>query len=129
MITYNSLISISFFVVGIIHSLPILGAANNQTLEKLYGLPIEDANLSLLLRHRAILFACVSLVFYYAALDSKYRVIGFWVGYISILSFILFYFQNKDVNANLKRVFLMDTIALVFLILGTLLYLFSSERN
>ena len=43
-------------VVGVIHLLPPAGVLGKAQLETLYGVPLQDANLVILMRHRAVLF-------------------------------------------------------------------------
>ncbi|WP_135355000.1 phosphopantetheine adenylyltransferase [Leptospira ryugenii] len=118
MIPKDILISLSFIITGIIHALPVYGAIGNQALEKLYGLPIQDPNLLILLRHRAILFGIVSCVCFLAAFEPNYRNLGFLIGYISVLSFLWMVWQSNGTNEKIQRVFAMDIVALLSLVVG-----------
>lgn len=42
-------------LVGLVNLLPVSGALSKGRLESLYGIAIEDTNLEVLMRHRALL--------------------------------------------------------------------------
>jgi hypothetical protein len=46
-------------LVGLMNLLPVSGALSSSRLQGLYGVVLRDANLSILLRHRAVLFGVV----------------------------------------------------------------------
>jgi hypothetical protein len=54
-------------VVGVIHLLPLTGVMGSARLVSLYGVPIEDPNVEILMRHRALLFSLLGGFMIYAA--------------------------------------------------------------
>jgi hypothetical protein len=44
---------------GVVNLLPAIGAFSAERLQSLYGVVIDDPNLGILMRHRAVLFAIV----------------------------------------------------------------------
>ena len=47
-------------LVAAIHALPIMGVFAASKLAQLYGITVQDPNLELLLRHRAVLFGLLA---------------------------------------------------------------------
>ncbi len=105
-------------LVGIIHLLPLAGVLGGEHLEKLYGLSISDPNLTILLRHRAVLFGLLGLFLVFASFRPQFQGAAFIAGFISVVSFLLLAWSVGSYNAQLARVFTADLVALVCLIVG-----------
>lgn len=119
----NLIISISLMIVAIIHILPLFGAQGNNALNKMYGLVIEESNLSILMRHRAILFGIVAMILIYAIFFPMYRPMAILIGFVSVISFLILAWSVGGINDPLKRVVIADLIALISLIIATSAYL------
>lgn len=119
----NLIISISLMIVAIIHILPLFGAQGNNALNKIYGLVIEESNLSILMRHRAILFGIVAMILIYAIFFPMYRPMAILIGFVSVISFLILAWSVGGINDPLKRVVIADLIALISLIIATSAYL------
>lgn len=91
--------------------LPVSGAWSAARLEVLYGVAVEDPNLLILLRHRAILFGIVGGLLVAAALHPPLRPIGSIVGLVSMVSFIGVAWLVGGTNAELQRVVIVDWVA------------------
>lgn len=57
----------SLLLAAVFHLLPAVGALGSQRLASLYGVPVEDPALLLLMRHRALLFAVIGVALVFAA--------------------------------------------------------------
>ncbi|MCG9875287.1 MAG: hypothetical protein MH321_10940 [Leptospiraceae bacterium] len=125
----NLIISISLMIVAIIHILPLFGALGNSALNKMYGLVIEEPNLSILMRHRAILFGIVAMILIYAIIFPMYRPLSILIGFISVISFLILAWSVGGINEPLKRVVIADLIALISLIIATSAYLMQLYQN
>jgi len=119
----NLIISISLMIVAIIHILPLFGAQGNNALNKMYGLVIEESNISILMRHRAILFGIVAMILIYAIFFPMYRPMAILIGFVSVISFLILAWSVGGINDPLKRVVIADLIALISLIIATSAYL------
>ena len=53
------LVPLFFAIAAVINLIPIVGALSSSQLESLYGFPIADANLEIVLRHRGVTIALV----------------------------------------------------------------------
>jgi hypothetical protein len=115
--------------VGIIHLIPITGVAGVERLRSLYGIGIDDRNLSILLRHRAVLFGLLGLFLVYAAFKPPLQFPALVAGAVSVASFLLLAYSTGGFNEELKRVVVADIIAAVGLAIGFLVYIFLKSRS
>ncbi len=81
----QKLITGLLIVVGIIHLLPVTGALGSERLSALYGLSFQESNISILMRHRALLFGLLGSFLIYAAFKPTFQPIAFIAGFISAL--------------------------------------------
>jgi hypothetical protein len=107
-----------FILVGIVNFLPVLGVLGAARLETLYGLPITQDDLLLLLRHRATLFGLLGAFIIASAFRDSWRNLAAAAGLLSMLSFILLALPLSAHGAELQRVFWIDVIACVLLAFG-----------
>ena len=114
------LVSAMLMIVGVIHLLSLSGVLGRARLVSLYGVPIEDPNLEILMRHRAVLFGLLGVFIIYAALKPPFQLIGLLAGLISVVSFIVLAWSVGGYNAQLTTVFRADVIALACLVIGIL---------
>jgi hypothetical protein len=110
-------------LVAAIHALPLLGVLGAARLSQLYGIPVQDANLELLLRHRAVLFGLLAAFLAYAALRPDLHRLGLIAGLISVASFLVLAPPAAALNAAITTVVRVDGLALVLLVLGAAVHL------
>lgn len=111
-------ISAMLVVVAVIHLLPLSGVLGSERLAVLYGLAINDPNLAILMRHRAVLFGLLGLFFLFAAFSPAFQTVAFLAGFVSVVSFLWLAWSVGGYNAQVARVFMADIVALVCLIIG-----------
>ena len=114
------LVSTMLIVVGVIHLLPLTGVLGGARLVSLYGVPINDPNLEILMRHRAVLFGLLGAFLIYAAFKPPFQGIAILAGLISVVSFMILAWSVGGYNAQLVTVFNADVIALVCLSIGVI---------
>ena len=83
--------------------------------------PVDDPNLLILLRHRAVLFAIVGGLLVASAVHTPLRPTGYAVGLVSMLSFVLIAGLAGRPNAELRRVVVVDLVASAALLSAALL--------
>lgn len=110
--------SVTLFVVGFIHLLPLSGVFGQSQLQSLYGVAFGDPNAIILMRHRAVLFGLVGLFLVYAAFRSVFQHVAFAGGLVSVVSFLWLAGGTAGRNASLGRVMMVDWFALGLLIIG-----------
>lgn len=112
------LVSSTLIVVGVIHLLPGIGLLGSARLTALYGLPFDDPDLVVLMRHRAVLFALLGALLVIAAFRPSLQPAAFVAGFVSVASFMLLAWAEGPVNAALARVVRVDIAALACLVVG-----------
>ena len=116
------LVSASLVVAGIIHLLPLSGAMSAERLATLYGLDFSEPNLSILMRHRAVLFGMFGAFLVLAAFKPSLQAIAFVAAFVSVLSFLLLAWSSGGYNTLVGRVVTADLVALVALVIGAAAY-------
>jgi len=119
------LVSAMLLLVAVIHLLPLSGVLGAERLAALYGLPFDEPNLAILMRHRAVLFGLLGLFLVYAAFQPTLQALAFVAAFASVGSFLWLAGSASGVNPQLGRVVTADWVALVCLAVGgaALLYL------
>ena len=103
-------------VVGVIHLLPLPGVLGSARLAALYGLPFDEPNLGLLMRHRAVLFGLLGACLLCAAFRPAWHTWALVGAAVSVLSFLtLAWSAGGALNAQVQRVVIADLVALVCL--------------
>jgi hypothetical protein len=116
------LISAMLIVVAIIHLLPLSGVLGSERLSALYGIRIDEPNLAILMRHRAVLFGLLGVFMLYATFRPAFQLAAFVAGFVSVVSFLFLAWSVGGYNAQVSRVFIADIVALVCLIVGAAAY-------
>jgi hypothetical protein len=114
------LVSATLLVVGVIHLLPLSGVLGGARLVSLYGVPIGDPNMEILMRHRAVLFGLLGAFLIYAAVKPPLQGIALLAGLISVASFMILAWSVGGFNAQLATVFKADVVALGCLAIGVI---------
>lgn len=116
---------ICLFIAGIINFVPSILSIIPDKIESSYGVRLDDSNLELLLRHRAVLFGIVGGIMIYSSFTKRYYSLALLIGFISMISFlILFMIVDGEINSELNKVLKADIVGLIFLITGGGIYKF-----
>ncbi|HEY0846267.1 MAG TPA: phosphopantetheine adenylyltransferase [Noviherbaspirillum sp.] len=114
-------LTVSLIAAAIIHLLPLAGVTSSKALTALYGLPFEESNLQILMRHRAVLFGILGGLLFYAAFFPWLQGVAILAGLLSAGAFLWIAFEVGGYNAMLNRVVLADVVAFCFLLLAAVL--------
>ena len=106
---------------GIVNLLPAIGAFSAERLQSLYGVVIEDPNLAILMRHRAVLFAIVGALLVASAFHPALRPVAFAAGFVSMGSFVALALLVGYYNLALRRIVWVDVIASLGLVIAAIL--------
>ena len=111
-------VTVALVIVAIIHLLPLPGVLGARRLETLYGIPVAEPNLEILMRHRAVLFGLLGGFILAAAFLPHLQPSAFVLGFASVLSFLWLVRATAGYNARVARVFAADVVALFSLVVG-----------
>ena len=112
----QTLTKILFLIAAVVNLIPVSGVISAHNLETLYGVTVEDPNLIILMRHRAILFGMVGVLLAASAFRLSLRPLALAAGLISMLSFVVINYLVGDYNEQLERGILIDLVASALLI-------------
>ncbi len=119
----SHLLRAGLLVAALIHLLPVLGVLGAGRLQGLYGIPVEGADLEILLRHRAVLFGLLGAFLALSAFRAELHALGLVAGWVSVLAFLALAWSTPGYNAALSRVVQADVVALAALCVATAAWL------
>jgi hypothetical protein len=122
------LIALGLGIGALIHLMPLLGLSGSEGLQRLYGLSLDDPDLILLLRHRAVLFGLLSIGLLGAIRIRAWRGPMLGAGLISALSFLGLAGDLAEHGEAIRRIFLGDVVAIVGWLLAAGLHLHERWR-
>ena len=114
-------------LVGAVNALPLAGVLGADKLTLLYGLSFEDGNLSILMRHRAVLFGLIGSFIILSAFKPALRSYAIGAGFVSMLSFVLLAITAGDYSAYVRKIVLVDIAASIALAVALALHLTRSN--
>lgn len=122
------LIAAALLALGLIHLLPAIGLLSAARVAGLYGIAVDEPNLELLMRHRAVLFAWLGGFCVAAAFQPRWQGAALLAAGISVLSFLVLTWSIGGLNAALLRVVRVDAVAAVLLAIGAGAWLWQASR-
>ena len=122
------IVSGALLVVALIHFLPLRGVLGPEHLAALYGVPIDGANLEILMRHRAALFGLLGALLVYAAFKPSLQPMAILAGLISVVSFIVLAWGVGGYSQPIATVVIADVVALACLLVAIGLRAYGSKR-
>jgi len=120
-------IKILLLLAGLMNFIPVAGVLGPGRLRALYGVPMEEPNLIILMRHRALLFGLVGAFMMVAAFCPDLQVLAIVAGLVSMLGFVVLARATGGANAQLRKVVWVDIVASAGLIIALVLHL-AGER-
>lgn len=124
----KNVVTVALLIVGTIHLLPLAGVIGSARLTSLYGLPFDEPNLLILMRHRAVLFGLLGGFFVYAAFKRVIQPLAFLAGFVSVISFLWLAASSGGYNEEVGVVFVADLVALVALTIGAAVFLLRRDK-
>ena len=117
---------VCLFISGVINILPALLAFLPGKISNSYGIDLVNENYELLIRHRAVLFGIIGGIMIFSAIFKKYYDLSVVIGLVSMTSFVILYFMIGNINIELNKVFKIDCIGILVLLIGYIALKFNS---
>ncbi len=108
-------------LAGAINLAPVTGVFGAERLRALYGIEVANAEIAILLRHRALLFGVVGGLLVAAAFRGELRGAAIAAGLASMLGFVAIARLEGGVRGPLARVAAADWLGSAALVLAALL--------
>lgn len=112
------LIKATLIVVGLVNLAPLVGVLSQSQLFRLYGVAIENQDLLVMMRHRAVLLGLVGATLIAAAWVPGLRVAACLIGLVSMISYMVLVAGAGSVNAPLLKIAFIDAVATLALALA-----------
>ncbi len=81
-------VSAALILVAFIHLAPLAGVLGADRLASMYGITVDDPDLLILMRHRAVLFGILGAFLLAAAFIPAIQTGAFIAGFVSVVSFL-----------------------------------------
>lgn len=107
----DKLITVLLLLMAAMCVYPSVGVLSGGMLEKLYGVPIHEPNLLILMRHRAVLYGCIGVFLVFAAFRPGLQLAGLLAGAVALGSYVLISLQVGGYNELLGKLVRADGIA------------------
>lgn len=104
------------FLAGVINAYPLVGVLSAERLRALYGVSVQDPNLLILLRYRAVLIGLLGGFVLASAFIPAWRTAALSVLLVSALSFVALAWLQGEFNAAIRKVVVVDIVQSVVLI-------------
>jgi len=100
----------ALLLAGVINLYPLVGVISVDELEKLYGVSLENGDLIILMRHRAILFGLLGSFLIYAAFHRSVQVLACVAGLVSMIAFIALAYASGQFGETLNKAIVADVV-------------------
>jgi hypothetical protein len=114
-------VSALLIAAGLINFFPVAGVLSADILASAYGIPPPEGDLLILLRHRALLLGILGALIIVSAFRRHLQPAAILAGLVSMLGFVAFAFASGEYGAELRKIVVMDAIALLTLAAAALL--------
>ena len=103
-------------IVGLINFYPVVGVISTDRLVQLYGIDLENVDLIILMRHRAVLFGLLGAFVIASAFKPSFQLLASVAGLVSMIAFILLAYTVGGYGEALHRIVLADVVASIGLV-------------
>ena len=117
----SKLITLCLVVVGLINLAPVVGILSVQYLEQAYDIAFSSNDLTILMRHRALLFGVLGGFVLFSAFDPRYQGAALIMAGTSMIGFAVLAHLVGDFNAAINKILIADYVGILFLVIAVFL--------
>lgn len=114
-------------LVGVLNLTPAIVFFAPERSLTLYAIELSEPNLSIVMRHRAVLLGLLGAALIYGAFRKEFLVPAIIAALIGKAAFLFLVYSSAAANAELGRVALFDIAAIVVLLTALGLHLFAGK--
>lgn len=111
----EALLSFALVAAGVLHLLPLTGLLSAARLEALYGIPVREPALEILLRHRALMFGLLGALLIAGAFIPVLQAAAIVAALVSMIGFVAIGAAVGEWPAALRKVAIADIVAIMML--------------
>ena len=119
--TLSRLVTACLLLVGLINFVPLLAIVSAAQIESVYAIQLQGTDITLLMRHRALLFGILGSFTIYAAFVPRYQVAAMLMAGASMVGFALLLLSTGGYNTALAKVLAIDYVGIAVLLLAAVL--------
>lgn len=112
------IVSLCLIVTGVIHLLPVTGILGAEQLSRLYGIRIDDPDLAILMRHRALMFGILGALLVYAAFKPDIQFLAIVAGLASAVGFVIIAQISIPYSDSITKIVYADYVAITGLLVA-----------
>lgn len=116
----QTVVSLLLLIVGVINILPLIGVFSSKKLSSAYDVKLENTNLVILLKHRALLFGLIGGFVFYSVFKPAYQIEAMIMAAISMGGFIIIAKNESDYSKSLSKIVVIDIIGIASLIAASI---------
>ena len=111
--------------VGLLNLAPVVGVVSVARLQAMYGVTVDQGDLGILMRHRALLFGLLGALIIASAFYPALRAAAIIAGFVSMLGFIAIALPAPAFGPAVRNLIVADAIGAGLLIVAVALMAFS----
>jgi hypothetical protein len=112
----KNFVTVALLIAGLINLYPVIGVISVDQLVKLYGVSLDNSDLIILMRHRAILFGLLGTFLIYSAFRNSVQMLACIAGLVSMISFIILAYASDQFGETLNKAIVADVVGSVALL-------------
>jgi hypothetical protein len=109
------IVSVLLIAAGLINFIPVAGILSAEILASAYGIQAPEGDLLILLRHRALLLGILGALIIISAFRRHLQPAAILAGLVSMLGFVALALGAGEYGTEIRKVVIIDVLALVAL--------------